>query len=83
MKREDVEAFLGRPWNELERMKEDYLIERLDRGGPTEGFRMADELRLSVMLVAEGAAWLERDEDFDNHIRLKQLLERAGATQHH
>lgn len=71
----------NRDWDAARESKDTYWGERIARFGPIEGFRIAEELRRQVLAL--DAAWpraADRHEDFLSHVRLAELLRRAGAA---
>lgn len=76
-----IRDYLSRDWESVREAKERYWADRIDRLGPGEALRVADELRRHVMLQVPG--WptaAERDEDLATHIRVAALLRRADRT---
>jgi hypothetical protein len=80
VRREDVQAFVNRPWKELRRSKEEYWLAELKRMSVTEAFELADSLRISAIALAGDAFMTDRDEDLKDLIALKRKLERAHAA---
>jgi hypothetical protein len=74
-----LREYLARDWAAVRESKEAALAQRLDRLGPAESLRMADELRLFARSVGSdpGAADL-RAADLEAHRRLSDLLRRAS-----
>ena len=61
--------------------KDAYWCERIDRLGPMEGFRIAEELRREVLRACPG--WPDEDlrqADLLSHVRVTDLLRRAGSV---
>jgi len=76
-----IREFANRDWNAARESKETYWGERIARLGPIEGLRIAEDLRRQVL--AQDAAWpraADRDQDLLSHIRLAELLRRAGTA---
>jgi hypothetical protein len=76
--REQVRAFLDRPWHRLRRAKDRYLAARVAEMGADEAFRMAAELNAHAR--AMGAQWsaADREADLDAAVTLRRILDRAG-----
>jgi hypothetical protein len=76
-----IREFAGRDWNSARRSKEAYWGERIARLGPAEAFRIADQLRREVLLL--NPAWpdsVQREADVQCHVRVAELLQRAGPA---
>jgi hypothetical protein len=76
-----IREFLSRDWDAAREAKDVYWGERVARLGPLEGWRIADELRRQALLLGHG--WphpIDRREDFLSHVRLTELLHRAGSA---
>jgi hypothetical protein len=74
----DIRAYVARDWARVRDAKDAYWAERIERLGPAEGFRIAEELRLQAQLL--NPAWPsgdDRREDFLAHTRLRALLDRV------
>jgi hypothetical protein len=70
-----IREFVSRDWAAARNSKDRYWAERIDRLGPSEGFRVADELRRQVLL--QDAGWPDaalRREDLQSHLRFVRLL---------
>lgn len=80
MRAEDVKAFLNRPWDELRRRKDRHNRERVERLGPEEALRLADELRRWAREVRGPPSKQERAADLAVHIQMRKLLDRTGAA---
>ena len=73
--------YLARDWTAVRESKDAALAERLDRLGPAESLRMADELRRFARSVgADPAAADLRAADLEAHERLCALLRRASRV---
>lgn len=74
-------AFMSCDWQRVRDWKDVYWAERIERLGPLEGLRIADELRRQAILQNPGwpDAWSRR-EDLDSHLRLADLFARADAA---
>ena len=76
-----IRAFMARDWQRARDFKDAYWAERIERLGPLEGLRIADELRQQAIL--ENPDWPDaksRREDLGSHIRLADLFARADAA---
>lgn len=77
----DIRAYMDRDWAQARDNKDAYWAERIARLGPAEGLRIADELRQQALLL--NPAWPSEDdrrEDYRSHVRLRELLDRAGLA---
>lgn len=83
MKREDVQAYLQRPWDEVRASKEAFWVSQRERITLTEAFEMADALRVSAIELAGEAFLSDREEDLRDLIALKKKLLRAHAAERH
>ena len=75
----DIHDYVGRDWDAARAAKDRYWAARIRRLGPGEGLRVADELRRQVL--AQQPGWpssTERSADLAAHVRLAELLQRAG-----
>lgn len=76
-----IRDYVSRDWRNARDAKDAFWAERIARVGPIEGFRIADELRRQ--LVGQHPGWPsdeERREDLAAHVRLAELLRRAGHS---
>jgi hypothetical protein len=76
-----IREFVSRDWGAARQAKDAYWGERVARLGPLEGLRIAEELRRQALLQHPG--WpnaADRREDLNAHVRLAELLHRAGPT---
>ena len=76
-----IYEFVSRYWGAARDAKDAYWGERIARLGPLEAFRIAEELRRQVLLQHPG--WPHPDDrrrDLDSHVRLAELLHRAGPA---
>ena len=80
MKREDVLAFCGRPWDEIRRAKEEFWLSEREGMTLSEAFDLADSLRLSALQLAGDSFLTDRTEDLRDLIELKRMLTRADAA---
>jgi hypothetical protein len=78
VRREDVQAFLRRPWGEIRRAKEDFWVAELARMSLAEAFALADSLRQSALLLAGDDFLALRSQDLQDLVEFKRTLERAG-----
>jgi hypothetical protein len=75
---QDIQAYMARDWAAVRDAKDAYWAERVERLGPAEGLRIAEELRLQAQLLHPG--WPSEDdrrEDLATHVRVRALLDRA------
>ena len=73
--------YMARDWQGSRSRKDAYGGERIARLGPVEGLRIADELRRQMLLVDPG--WpdaAQRQDDLRAHLRVAELLRRAGTA---
>ncbi len=76
-----VEEYVARDWHAVRQAKDEYWVDRIERLGPFEGFRIADELRRQVML--QDPSWPraeQRREDLAAHVRLSGAFRRADSA---
>ena len=76
-----IRAFMARDWQRVRDFKDAHWAERIERLGPLEGLRIADELRRQAIL--ENPDWPDaesRREDLASHVRLAALFARADAA---
>lgn len=74
-----LREYLARDWEAVRESKENALAERLDRLGPAESLRMADELRRFARSIGSDPADADlRAADLEAHQRLCALLRRAS-----
>ncbi len=76
-----IREFVSRDWGAAREAKDAYWSERVARLGPLEGLRVAEELRRQALLQVPG--WprrAERQQDLLAHVRLADLLRRAGRA---
>jgi hypothetical protein len=76
-----IREFVGRDWTADRESKDAYWAARIERLGPIEGFRIADELRRQMLL--QNPAWPDarlREADVVAHARLAQLFQRASPA---
>jgi len=79
MKRADIEAYLGRDWAGAALRKADYWAERKARLTPLEALGLADDLRRQVCsLRPDWPSAEERQDDLASHLKVSELLRRAG-----
>lgn len=77
----DIHDYVSRDWGAARDAKDSYWAERIERLGPIEGLRIADELRRQV--IEQHPGWPgdeERRDDFAAHVKLAELLRRAGRA---
>jgi hypothetical protein len=73
--------FVSRDWQAARDAKDAYWGERVARLGPLEGLRIAEELRRQAQL--RDPTWpgpADRRQDLLSHVRLAELLHRAGPA---
>lgn len=76
-----IREFVGRDWRAARAAKDAYWRDRIARLGPTEGLRIAEELRRQALLqTPDWPSPAERRQDLQSHIRLTRLLRRARPT---
>lgn len=74
-----LREYLARDWAAVRDSKDAALAGRLDRLGPAESLRMADELRRFARSVGSDPAAADlRAADLEAHRRLSALLRRAS-----
>lgn len=76
-----IRDFMARDWAASRRLKDTYWAERIARLGPSEGFRIAGELRKQIQL--QDPSWPtpeSRASDLASHVRVGVLLRRADAA---
>ncbi len=77
----DIHSYVSRDWDTARDSKDGFWAMRIARLGPIEGLRIADELRRQV--VRQSSGWpseQERCDDLASHVRLSELLHRAGPA---
>ena len=80
MRSEDLVAFAQRDWSAVAELKADHWVERAQRLGSQETFRIADELRRFV--AAARPDWPsdeERAADLASHVAVAESLRRVAA----
>jgi hypothetical protein len=79
MRPEDVRAFVERDWRALANAKADAWLEQRRLRGVEGACEIADELRRRVLAIKrEWPSAEEREEDLATHLRVAELLRRAG-----
>ena len=76
-----IRAFMTRDWGRARDAKDAYWAERVQRLGPIEALRIADELRRQALL--QHPDWPDaasRRDDLRHHVRMTELLARADAA---
>ena len=76
-----IREYVARDWAAVRASKDAHWYERIARPGPLEALRVFDELRRQVLHL--NPAWpdaAQRTADLRSHIRLSELLRRAGAA---
>jgi len=75
----EIRSYVSRDWAAARESKDAFWATRIAQFGPIEGLRIADELRRQV--VRQNPGWPddeERHDDLAAHMRLSDLLRRAG-----
>ncbi len=76
-----IREFLARDWAAVRDAKDRYWRDRIERLGPAEAFRIAEELRRQ--LLAQDPRWPDasaRRDDLLSHVRVAALLRHAGSA---
>ena len=76
-----IRAFMARDWQRARDAKDAYWAERIQRLGPLEALRIADELRRQALLQHPG--WphaADRRDDLRHHVRMTELFARVDAA---
>lgn len=76
-----IREFVARDWRAVRAAKDAYWAERIERFGPFEGLRIGDELRRQAR--AQDPCWprpADRHLDLSAHVRMAEILSRAGST---
>jgi hypothetical protein len=76
-----IREYVERDWAAVRESKDAYWAARIERLGPIEGLRIADELRRQMLL--RDPAWPDarlREDDLLAHARLAHLLQRASPA---
>ena len=76
-----IREFVSRDWHAAREAKDAYWGERVARLGPLEGLRIAEELRRQAIL--QNPTWPDaeaRRQDLLAHVRMAELLHRAGSA---
>lgn len=76
-----IHAFMARDWQRAREAKDAYWAERVQRLGPFEALRIADELRRQALL--QRPDWPDaasRRDDLRHHVRMTELFARVDAT---
>jgi hypothetical protein len=77
----DLRSYVTRDLAAVRASKDAFWVQRISERGPGEGLRIADELRRQVLLQKPGWPDAEqRRQDFQSHVRLSELLHRAGRA---
>ena len=77
----DIRAFMSRDWQRARDAKDAYWAERVQRLGPLEALRIADELRRQTLL--QHPDWPDaanRRDDLRHHVRMTELFARVDAA---
>ena len=76
-----IRAFMARDWQRVRDAKDAYWAARVQRLGPVEAMRIADELRRQVLLQHPG--WPDaasRRDDLRHHARMTDLFASVDAA---
>ena len=76
-----IQAFMARDWQRARDAKDGYWAERVQRLGPLEALRIADELRRQALL--QHPDWPDaasRRDDLRHHVRMIELFTRVDAA---
>ncbi|MPZ17290.1 MAG: hypothetical protein GEV06_05175 [Luteitalea sp.] len=74
----DIRRYMSRDWSAARDAKDAYWAARIGRLGPSEGLRIADELRRQAIRQRPGWPDLEdRQRDLAAHVKLAELLRRV------
>jgi hypothetical protein len=76
-----IREFVSRDWAAARASKDAYWAHRIERLGPAEGLRMADELRRQMLSL--NPDWPHHDDrrrDLLSHARVAGLLRRVHST---
>jgi len=76
--REQVRAFLDRPWSMLRTLKDRHNAATIDRKGPDAAFRMAGMLRDYAELMGARPSEADRAADLQAAVDLRRKLDRAN-----
>lgn len=79
--REHVRAYLERPWGLLERTRDETWGDEIRARGPERAVALSWALR--EHLQAMNPEWPtdeDRRQDYEDHVRLRRLLDRASAA---
>lgn len=76
-----IHAFMARDWQRVRDAKDAYWAERVQRLGPLEALRIADELRRQALM--QHPDWPDaasRRDDLRHHVRMTELFARVDAA---
>jgi hypothetical protein len=76
--REQLEAFLGRPWDRLRALKDRHHAAAIAAGGADEAFRVAGLLRAHADAMGAIETDAARRDDLRAAVRLRKLLDRVS-----
>ncbi len=78
MRKSDLEAFLQRDWQSVQKLKEEYWAERKRSLTPAEALAIGDRLRRHVLSSKPGwPSAAERREDLAIHTKVSAALRRV------
>jgi hypothetical protein len=73
-----ISQFMARDWRWVRESKDTYWSQRIHELGPSEAFRIADELRRQAIEIDPGwPATDDRRRDLSAHVFLAELMRRA------
>ena len=76
-----IRAFMARDWQRARDAKGAYWVDRVERLGPLEAMRIADELRRQALLQhPEWPDAANRRDDLCHHVRMTELFARVDAA---
>ena len=75
--RQNLRAFLGRPWEQLRVSKDRHTTRLAERQGAASTLRMADQLRVHVARLGAVPTAAACAADLATAVRLRRLLDRA------
>jgi hypothetical protein len=80
--RQQLRAFLDRPWARLRELKDQHVSELVAREGADAAFRLAEGLRARAEEAGARQTVEDRADDLATAIRIRRLLDRAGRRHH-
>ncbi|MBL9101833.1 MAG: hypothetical protein JNL82_12795 [Myxococcales bacterium] len=76
--REELRAFLARPWDRLRVLKDQHNAATIEREGVEAAFRLAASLRAHAKAMGAEPSPADREADLAAAVRLRRLLDRGG-----